>query len=130
MQVVTSVWFERRGLKRQVSLSYKLLSDNISRSPRHLSKWLDDKDDAFIRKELEGWKDRVNLAADQTSLHFPEFFLRQRTDFLKWCAKSAKSSTIEGYLHCLGRFVFPYFVLKLKQDKPERWQVLLFFGAG
>jgi integrase len=119
---ITSVWFERRGKKKQVCTSYKLLGDGIYRTPRSLSIWLDDKDDVFIAKELENWKAKVNQETDFASAHFPDFFLRQRTDFLKWCAKSAKPITIEGYLFFLGRFVFPFFVQRMREPSPERWK--------
>lgn len=119
---ITSVWFERRGKGRQVSVSYKLFTGELYRTPRSLSDWLDDKDELFIKKELDGWRDRVNLAADYSSVHFPDFFLRQRTDFLRWLHRGgAKPSTIEGYLYNLGRFVFPFFVMKLRLEGPVKW---------
>jgi len=53
--VVTSIWFKRRGLKRQVSASYALLSSKkVYRSPRGLTEWLDAHDEAFIANELNG----------------------------------------------------------------------------
>jgi hypothetical protein len=42
---------------------------------------------AFVSKELDDWKDRINLVADFSSIHFPDFFARQRSDLLRWCAK-------------------------------------------
>ena len=55
--VITSVWYERRGKKGNVSVLYKLLGEGIYRSPRELTVWFDNKESEFITKELENWKD-------------------------------------------------------------------------
>ena len=120
--VITSVWYERRGKKGNVSVLYKLLGEGIYRSPRELTVWFDNKESEFITKELENWKGRVNLETDFTDAFFPDFFLRERTAFLRWLCKTAKPITIEGYLFLLGRFVFPFFVQKMREMSPHRWK--------
>lgn len=122
MLIITSVWFNRRGKTKQVSVSYKVMSHGVFRSPRSSTSWLDDKDDLFIEKELDGWKARVNQDSGSSSEFFPDFFLRQRPDYIRWCSKSAKAVSIEGYLFYLGRFVFPFFIQRLREQDPTRWR--------
>lgn len=119
--VITSVWFHRRGKQRQVYVGYKLLYEGKFRAPRNLSAWLDDKDDAFIGKEVEEWQRRVNQDTDHIDEYFPDFFLKHRPEFLRWCKKTAEPQTIEGYLSYLGRYVFPFFIQRLREPSPQKW---------
>lgn len=120
--IVTSVWIQRRGKSNTVSAGYKLIDGGIFRCPRSTTAWLDDKEDVFVEKELEDWKARVNQDTGFRSEFFPDFFLRHKNEFIRWCKKSAKGVSIEGYLFYLGRFVFPFFVQKMRENDIVKWR--------
>ncbi|HET9236895.1 MAG TPA: hypothetical protein VFO10_06570 [Oligoflexus sp.] len=110
---VLSFWFERRGAKGQVHVSYKLLDGTKHRcTPRSKVKHLDPLSDEQIRQILDA------QITDRSGPVFPDYFLKHRPSFIKYLAKTASGITIDGYLMYLGRHIFPY----LGHLKFEAWQ--------
>lgn len=118
---IISAWFERRGNKNQVHVSYQI-KDGKFRTPRQQCKHLDNKEDALITRELRRWKDRVNgtpgLSAERSPL---PSYLKHRSYYIKWLARTATSSTINNYIHDLETHCFGYFYGIRSIDKVEKF---------
>jgi hypothetical protein len=100
---VRSFWFERRGKKNGVYVYYKLIDGSKHRCERSKLKHLDNLPDSRIELLLD------EQITDRPRLLFPDFFEKKRAAFITFLRKTAKDSTIDGYMSYLGRHIFPYF---------------------
>lgn len=123
--ILSSVWWVFRGKQNQVHVSYKVLGEGQFRSPRKLCKWLDGKPPEFITHELNLWKERVNRVSDSPDAYLPDFFLKHQTEFIKWCHKTARQSTVQSYLGLLAQHVFPFFTIRMRESDVRKWGKLI-----
>lgn len=120
--LLSSVYFIRtKAPPGGVKVCYDLRNGILCQAtPRAQCKWLDPHDDAFVKQELAMWRKRINGDRELDPLE-PQFFLKQRQDFVHWLQKTAKLATIQEHLRNLTHHVFPYFVGLRKQPEPARW---------
>lgn len=94
----------------------------LHKCPRGLSAWLDGLDDSFIKEEIAAFRSRVNL---QSKFDLPAFYVKQKRRMVDHFLKSAKGTTVSGYVGHIENHILPFF-FKLKQDDFKSWNAHYF----
>ncbi|MFK7824846.1 MAG: hypothetical protein AB8G05_11855 [Oligoflexales bacterium] len=67
----------------------------------------------------------MNQTTERPDAYLPDFFLRHQAEFIKWCHKTARQSTVQSYLALLAQHVFPFFTIRMRENDVKKWSRLI-----